>query len=830
MKSRQSKKTGTISVILAAGEGSRMESPHLHKVCFPIEGRPAIVRAIETYQQCGIQTHLLVVGNRAEQVMAAAAGAPGVHLFCHQPRPTGTGNAARMAAELLASLDYRDNILLVAGDKVIESEPLQRLQTVFEESGADLAFLAGEIQHFPDSGRIIYGRDNRVRGILEVFDIARVQLLQALERICRERPLTAQEVQAMALGYFRRETKAALALGGLWDAVRSGQPITRNLLKRNFRPGDFEFQVNRRRLEPELVSGLKHVNLSVYLFRAPALYQALEQISRDNAQQEEYLTDTVGVLADAGARLEAVPVVNPHQVMAYNTPAELEKIEAYLASRRRISVREGRKALRPATEWLAMVERPGRELNAALAEIYGSDFPYQEQKRGQLAALLRRYLELFGDEPVVIGRAPGRLNIMGRHIDHQGGHINLIATNRDVFVAAGIRPDRKIRLVNLHPQLFADRAFAIEEIPDGCREKNWLDFVNGPKVTQNLARNGGDWSQYIKAVLARFQARFPDRRLAGMNLAVTGDVPIASGLSSSSALLVAAAEAVAALNRLNLAAEEFVELCGEGEWFVGTRGGSGDHAAMKFARRGQVVQVGFFPLQITDTVPFPEEHCLLIANSHQPARKTAGVRDIFNHRIACYQIGRELLKQAFPHYAPSIEHLRDFNTERLAVDYPTLFRMLKAIPTEITRNEARKHVTDARALACLESHAEHFNRYPVRAVVIFGLAECQRSYLGPNLMRRGQVEEFGRWMSVSHDGDRVVSWNEEGLSRPFTVDYSDPALDRLIREARRDREESLLRRQPGSFSCSTPQLDRLVDLARRQPGVKGAQLSGAGLG
>ena len=42
-------------------------------------------------------------------------------------------------------------------------------------------------------------------------------------------------------------------------------------------------------------------------------------------------------------------------------------------------------------------------------------------------------------------------------------------------------------------------------------------------------------------------------------------------------IVVAAAEAVVALNHLQLDDKKFVDLCGEGEWFVGTRGGHADH-------------------------------------------------------------------------------------------------------------------------------------------------------------------------------------------------------------------------------------------------------------
>ena len=54
-------------------------------------------------------------------------------------------------------------------------------------------------------------------------------------------------------------------------------------------------------------------------------------------------------------------------------------------------------------------------------------------------------------------------------------------------------------------------------------------------------------------------------------------------------------EALVALNGLNVPQGEFVELCGEGEWFVGSRGGPGDHAAMKCCRPGRLTHLNFKP-------------------------------------------------------------------------------------------------------------------------------------------------------------------------------------------------------------------------------------------
>jgi N-acetylgalactosamine kinase len=819
-----------VSVILAAGRGTRMESPDLHKVCFPLEGRPVITRAIETYQRCGIQSHFLVVGSMAEQVMEAASAAPGTHFFCYQTEQRGTGNAAKTAANLLAAMDYKDDVLVVAGDKVIEDSVLVELIDRFHKSECDLAFVVGGVDDFPSSGRVVYGGDSQPLGIVEVFDIAKMHLLLAIRRIVHERPLPAEEAESLALSYLKQERKAALALGSLWDAIKAGASLTKDMIEANFEESDFSIRINDSSLSPDLLANVKHVNLSVYLFRAPAMYEALDLLSSDNAQQEEYLTDTIGILASGGHPMQTFPVAYPEQVMAFNTPEELRAIEQHLAGKRGIVVKEPPRTIRSAREWLQSFSAADPGSIRYLSSIYGPGHANVEVKRRRLVSMLKGYIKHFGDDEVLITRAPGRVNIMGRHVDHQGGHGNMIAIDRDVYQIVGARDDRQVHLRSLEPHQFPDRVFSIDDLLTGYEGGDWLDFVNTEFVREQVTAAHGDWSQYAKAPIARLQAKYSHRRFKGMSILAAGNVPIAAGLSSSSAVVVATAEAVIALNEIEVSPEQFVELCGEGEWYVGTRGGAGDHAAMKLAQRGQVVQVGFFPFGMTDAVEFPANHIFMVCNSHEKAHKTAGARDVFNHRVACYNMGRELLKQGFPRYAPAIAHLRDFNVRNLGVGCDELLTMLATLPVTMTRKDILDRIPSDLAHRYLSTHSESHDTYPIRCVVIYGLAECERSRTCADLLRRGGVSEFGKWMNVSHDGDRVVRWDKHGGSWPFEAVYSDDVMAELIADARSGSAETALALQPGAYSCSIPQIDRMVDIALSVEGVLGAQILGAGLG
>ena len=168
-----------------------------------------------------------------------------------------------------------------------------------------------------------------------------------------------------------------------------------------------------------------------------------------------------------------------------------------------------------------------------------------------------------------------------------------------------------------------------------------------------------------KLVRLRLQHRFPEKAMCGMDMLFSGNIPVAAGLSSSSAMVVATAEAAVALNGLVVSPQDFVDLCGEGEWFVGSRGGAGDHAAMKFGVKGSVSQIGFFPFALKRSIPFPTGYRLVIADSHVKAKISANAKDLFNQRIAEYEYSLDLFKAIHPEAAGRIGRVRDINPETL---------------------------------------------------------------------------------------------------------------------------------------------------------------------
>ena len=186
----------------------------------------------------------------------------------------------------------------------------------------------------------------------------------------------------------------------------------------------------------------------------------------------------------------------------------------------------------------------------------------------------RRYVEtLFaghfpGGEPDGYLAAPGRVNLIGEHIDYHGLPVLPVAIEKRIRVSFRSRRDSRIRVRNESPR-FEPREFewTLEPAP--------------------LAP--GDWGNYLLAAAKAIAGRCGVMR--GIDAFVSGDIPAAGGLSSSSALIVAFALALLRANGVHASFDVLMEILPVGEQFAGTRGGGMDHAISLGGRKGCAAEI-----------------------------------------------------------------------------------------------------------------------------------------------------------------------------------------------------------------------------------------------
>ena len=211
--------------------------------------------------------------------------------------------------------------------------------------------------------------------------------------------------------------------------------------------------------------------------------------------------------------------------------------------------------------------------------------------------------------PRYVTRAPGRVNLIGEHTDYNGLPVFPMTIQRGIEVYFAPRDDRTVRLAN------ADRQF-----PPSAFEVS-ADIEPDPP---------GAWPNYAKAAAQALARRHGDLR--GMDAVVNSDLPIAAGLSSSSALTVACALSLLRSNDLEMEPLELMDLVAKGEQYVGTHGGGMDQAICIGGRANTALKIDFAPLRLTPTT-VPRHWRFVVASSMIRAEKSGAARDTYNRRV-----------------------------------------------------------------------------------------------------------------------------------------------------------------------------------------------------
>ncbi|MDX2194032.1 MAG: galactokinase family protein [Gemmatimonadales bacterium] len=335
---------------------------------------------------------------------------------------------------------------------------------------------------------------------------------------------------------------------------------------------------------------------------------------------------------------------------------------------------------------------------------------------------------------------PGRIEVLGKHTDYAGGRSLLATVDRGFHVLARPRDDARVRLLAVETGEVAELA---------------LDPPPAPRP--------GHWTDYPVSVLRRLPRDHPEVGWRGMEFAFRSTLPVASGLSSSSALVIATYLPLAAFNALDgattyraaiadrsalagyLGAVENGKAFGPfpGDFGVGTQGGSEDHLAILACEPGELLQARFLPVAEERRIAVPDGWAFVVAASGVHAAKGGAVQAHYN---ALAGETAELLRHAEP---------------ALGAPYVSLLDALESAPDAEARlaREVRRRAAEAeRLLARLGQFREE------SVEIIPAVVEA---------LVRGDVAAAGPLVARSHEMAETVLRNQV------------PETMWLVREARR---------------------------------------------
>lgn len=245
---------------------------------------------------------------------------------------------------------------------------------------------------------------------------------------------------------------------------------------------------------------------------------------------------------------------------------------------------------------------------------------------------------------------PGRIEILGKHTDYAGGRSLLCTVERGFCLIARPRQDDQVQVINARSRARCSLALSPKLKPS---ERLWCNYPG--MVARRMARN------------------FPNAR-QGADIAFISDLPAASGMSSSSALMVAVFLALADVNDLEnsdqyrreihgpedlagyLGAVENGESFGSlaGDLGVGTFGGSEDHVAILCCRPGELSQYSFCPIRHERNLKLPDDHVLIVGVSGVAAIKTGESRARFNRMSLAARAILETWRAATGRHDPTL--------------------------------------------------------------------------------------------------------------------------------------------------------------------------------
>lgn len=270
--------------------------------------------------------------------------------------------------------------------------------------------------------------------------------------------------------------------------------------------------------------------------------------------------------------------------------------------------------------------------------------------------VLSDFKKNFGGEPTIV-RSPGRVNIIGEHTDYNNGFVLPAAIDKAIYVAVSARKDYAIKLFS------------------GEFNESFETSLSELKPTDK------GWPNYILGVAD--QLKKGNYKISGFNLAIDGDVPIGSGLSSSAALECATGFALNEIFKLNISKKELAFIGQKAEHsFAGVRVGIMDQFASIFGRKDHVIKLDCQSLDY-EYVPLKlEGYKILLLNTN--VKHSLGSSEYNTRRAQCEQ-GVAWVKE----YHPEVNSLRDVSMEMLHQHVeprdPLIYRRCKYVVEEKER-------------------------------------------------------------------------------------------------------------------------------------------------
>lgn len=317
--------------------------------------------------------------------------------------------------------------------------------------------------------------------------------------------------------------------------------------------------------------------------------------------------------------------------------------------------------------------------------------------------IINEFVKRYGEtnEEIRVFHAPGRINLIGEHIDYNGGNVFPCALEFGTYAVVRKRDDNILNLASLN--------FELEVQVD----MNHIQY-----------EEEHDWSNYPKGVLKMLQNK--GHKLYGMDILLEGNIPNGAGLSSSASVELVILVAANALNNLGIDQLELAKIGQLSEnTFNGVNCGIMDQFAVAMGKKDHAILLDCDTLEYAYAPLVLEGYKLVIANTNKRRQLNESA---YNQRRSECDTALELLQKQFE--VKYLCHISPAELEEFAhlIEDPVISQRAKHVITENARSlEASKALADNNLERfgdlMVESHMSLKNDYEVTGIELDTLVD-----------------------------------------------------------------------------------------------------------
>ncbi|OQU95538.1 hypothetical protein CLAIMM_01724 isoform 2 [Cladophialophora immunda] len=362
--------------------------------------------------------------------------------------------------------------------------------------------------------------------------------------------------------------------------------------------------------------------------------------------------------------------------------------------------------------------------------------------------LIQSFKSDYGHKPDFVSRSPGRVNIIGEHVDYSLYNVLPTALTVDVLIAVrivthGNGDAAAIKIANVNPTKYPSRTLIIPD--SGAIE---VDRENHSWSNYFLAGLGGSLEYLRKQFGESFKPN-------GMEVLIDGNVPAGGGLSSSAAFVCASALGVMAANNHDISKQDLLDLCIVSERAVGVFSGGMDQAASIFSERGYLLYCRFFPEFSAEHVPVPTsdpEVTFLIAQSFVTSDKAVTAPIHYNLRVVECTLATVVLAK-----------LHDI---ALNPDQSSLGFCLRNFQEEVMKKEGRRDDPLAAQVSSIVEiiksnlKEEGYTRQDIAEILGISVQELEKQYMSKFPIRADVFKLRQRALHVLEEAGRVLKFRD----------------------------------------------------------------------